>query len=105
MAKTPEGNIKRKINLLLDSYGNHVYTFMPVPSGYGVATIDYFVCMDGIFVGIEAKAPGKRPTARQESTLADIRAAGGSTFVVDGDESLEVLKQFLHSITHAWRNA
>ena len=71
---------------------------MPVPSGYGKATIDYFCCVTGIFLGIEAKAPGEKPTARQEAVLEDIRRAGGSTFVVSDDVSLGVLEQFLHTV-------
>jgi hypothetical protein len=94
---TPEGKIKARIKKLLDGY-DRVFYFMPVPSGYGMTTIDYFVCMDGIFVGIEAKAPGKKPTARQEGTLADIRAAGGSTFVIDDEQGIVALDTFLRSV-------
>jgi hypothetical protein len=95
---TPEGKIKARINKLLDSYEGHMYRYMPVPSGYGKQSVDYLVCVDGLFVGIEAKKPGERPTARQDGVLEDIRAAGGSTFVVNDDASLEVLERFLHDV-------
>ena len=96
---TPESKIKVRIKKLLDSYGERVYTFMYVPSGYGKQTVDYLVCFDGLFVGIEAKAPGEQPTARQEATLAEIRAAGGSTFVIDSDEGIDALDKFMLGIS------
>ena len=105
MVTTPEGKVKAQIKKVLDSFDRHVYTFMPVQTGYGATTIDYLCCIDGLFIGIEAKAPGKKPTSRQDGVMEDIRRAGGSTFVVDDDESLEVLEQFLHSVAHTWRNA
>ena len=95
---TPESKVKVKIKKLLDSYGERVYRFMPVPSGYGKATIDYLVCFDGLFLGIEAKAPGEKPTPRQEAVLEDIRRAGGSSFVISNEGELEVLEQFLHTV-------
>lgn len=103
MAGTPEGHIKNKINKLLDSYSGRVYKFMPVPSGYGKVTIDYLICFDGLFVGVEAKKPKGKPTARQDGVLEDIRAAGGSTFVVNDEESLDVFRMFLESVDK-WGN-
>jgi hypothetical protein len=96
---TPEGKIKAKINKLLDHYGNRVYRYMPVPGGYGRPTIDYLVCFDGLFIGIEAKKPGEGPTERQSGTLEDIRGAGGSTFVVSNEAELQILEQFLRSVS------
>lgn len=95
---TPESKIKNKINKLLASYGERVYSFMPVPSGFGRRTVDYLVCFDGLFVGIEAKRPGGRVTELQKGTLAEIRAASGATFVVEDDEGLRVLKGFFDSV-------
>lgn len=95
---TPEGKIKGKIKKLLASFGARVYVYMPVPTGYGKRTLDYLVCVDGLFVGIEAKKPGGKPTSYQDNTISQIRAAGGSCFVVHDDKSLEVLQQFLHSM-------
>ena len=55
---TPEGRIKQAINKVLASYPES-YWFMPVPYGYGVSTVDYLVCHYGVFIAIEAKAPGE----------------------------------------------
>jgi hypothetical protein len=41
----------------------------------------------GRFFGVEAKAPGKKPTGFQALQIAAIRAAGGMVFVIDGDLS------------------
>lgn len=92
---TPEGKIKALINKVIDSYGERIYKFMPVQTGYGATAIDYLVCADGLFVGIEAKRPGKDATPRQEVVLEDIRRAGGSTFVIDDEEDVRALDLFL----------
>lgn len=49
---------------------------MPVPSGYGVPTLDFIGCYKGFFFAIETKAPGKEPTPRQRKTIKDIGANG-----------------------------
>ena len=95
---TPEGRIKNKIKELLDNYGEDVYRYMPVPSGYGVTTIDYLGCIRGVFFGVEAKRPKGKPTTRQEGVLDDIRQAGGMAFVVNDDASLAEFKRFLDNV-------
>lgn len=73
---TPEGNIKTKIKRMLVEQG--VYYFMPVQMGYGAAGLD-FHCIVKIKGDmpfpffIEAKAPGKKPTPRQENLIALLR--------------------------------
>lgn len=94
---TPEGAIKKKIKTLLDSYGKHLYMFMPVPGGYGARTVDYLVCVKGVFLAIEAKRPGGKATELQEATLERIRDAGGIAFVVHDDASVAELKRWLDS--------
>lgn len=94
---TPEGAIKREINKLLDKYG--CYRFMPVPTRFGKKTIDYLVCAGGYFLGIEAKAPGGKPTPLQEITLEQIHQAGGMIIVVDGPVSLQALERMLYALT------
>lgn len=39
----------------------------------------------GLYVGVETKAPGGKPTPRQNRTIAEIHAANGVVFVIDGD--------------------
>lgn len=96
---TPEGKRKKKINNLLDSYRPALYYHMPVPNGYGRSTIDYLGCVRGLFFGIEAKARSNQgPTERQEGIIGDIRAAGGTVFVINDDISLGVFSEWLESV-------
>lgn len=77
---TPEGKVKKEIKEYLDSIG--AYYFMPVQMGYGVrGTPDFLVCLHGRFIGIEAKAPGKRANRLQELTMNRIRASRGFAFI------------------------
>lgn len=86
MATTPEGKVKEKVKRLLKKYG--CYQFWPVQMGYGSPTLDCLACYNGYFIGIETKAPGKRPTPRQELTIEDMRKASASVFVI-GEKQYE----------------
>ncbi len=94
MASTPEGKVKDKVKVLLKRLrddGLPVYYHMPVQNGMGAPTLDFICCINGHYLAIEAKAPGEKPTDRQEATMADIRAAEGTTIAYDGScpEKLE----------------
>ena len=80
---TPEGKVKEDIKKMLRKYD--AYWFMPVSNGMGAPSLDFLVCVRGMYVGIEAKAPGKKATARQVMTMDSIRDSGGYAFVCDGD--------------------
>lgn len=95
MAQTPEGKVKDKVKRLLKKYG--AYYFMPVQTGYGAPTLDILACYKGIFIAIETKAPGKKPTARQELTIKEIKAANGLVYVIDGD--ITELEEMLERLT------
>lgn len=93
MASTPEGKVKSKIKRALDHLrekGFPIYYHMPVQNGMGKPTLDFICCINGHYVGIEAKAPGKKPTERQEATMAEIRAAEGTTITFDGSNPEEL---------------
>jgi hypothetical protein len=77
---TPESKVKAELKQHLRDQG--AYVFMPVQTGYGAATLDFLVCLDGRFYGFETKARGKKLTPRQELVSQQIRAAGGSTYRV-----------------------
>lgn len=77
---TPEARVKNAIKVYLKGIG--AWFYMPVPMGFGGASIDFFVCFEGRFYGIEAKAEiGGKTTKRQEDTLNDIAEAGGGVCV------------------------
>ena len=94
---TPEGKVKAAITKVLDSYPES-YWFMPVPYGYGESTVDFLVCHYGLFIGIEAKAPGKHPTIRQHQILCQIRGAGGEALVIDSVDACHHLRVFLEQV-------
>lgn len=101
---TPEGKVKAAVNKLLDRYKS-LYRFMPVPGGFGASSLDYLLCVNGRFLAIETKAPGKKPTDRQKMVIGQIRRAGGTCFVIDGDEGLKQLEEYLERTTHAPRES
>lgn len=102
---TPEGKVKASVNRLLSKHKS-LYRFMPVPGGFGASSLDYLICIDGHFVAIETKAPGKKPTDRQKLVIGQIRRAGGTVFVIDGENGeLEQLKELLERTTHAPRKS
>lgn len=81
--KINESRVKDHIKRLLKKY--KCYYFMPVQSGYGSATLDIIGCHKGRFFSVEAKAPGKHPTPRQELIMDVMNAAGAAVFVI-GEE-------------------
>lgn len=87
---TPEGKVKAKVNKILSQYDG-VYRFMPVPTGYGMTTLDYLLCVHGRFVAIETKTRGKDLTPRQQQTRAAIEAAGGIVLRIDEDNMSELV--------------
>lgn len=94
MAMTPEGAVKLRVKKLLDEA--KCYHYWPVGNGMGSPTLDCLGCHHGRFFSIETKAPGKKPTPRQEGTIREMNAAGGMTFVIDGaDGSYDLLKMWL----------
>ena len=83
MANTPEGKVKDRIVKCLKGYG--AYYHMPVQNGMGRPSLDFIGCYYGHFFAVEAKAPGKKPTKRQELTMREMMNAGAAVFVIDGD--------------------
>lgn len=70
---------------------------MPVPSGFGESTLDYIGCYRGKYFAVETKAPGKKPTDRQNMIIDRMRKAGGAVFIIDGD--LTELKHWIDTTT------
>ena len=97
---TPEGKTKQAVRAVLDRYDG-MYTYMPVPFGYGKTTLDILGCYRGRFFSIETKAAGKKPTLRQTGELTAIGRAMGKTFVIAGpdDPRMEELIAWLDEVT------
>lgn len=99
MAKTPEGLVKDKITKVLKEYG--VYYFMPIGGMYSkVGVPDFIGCLNGRFVGIEAKAGKGTTTALQDRELRLIKEAGGVSLVVN-ENNIAELKQVLEEMRNA----
>jgi Holliday junction resolvase len=92
MAQTPEGRVKEAIKKYLKSIG--AWYFMPVSNGMGQVGIpDIICCYKGVFVAIEAKAPGKKAnlTENQKRVMDAIRTADGWAWVCDDPTDLPML--------------
>ena len=86
---TPEGKVKDMVRRKMERAFPKCYRFMPVQSGMGATTLDFLYCVEGLFISIETKAGTKKPTPRQDYVAQQITAAGGLTFVVRDEESME----------------
>lgn len=93
---TPEGKVKQKVKKVLKQYS--VWDYWPVPSGFGRRTVDVLGLYYGHFFAIEVKRPGKEPTELQARELEDIARKGGVTFVIDGDEGVGRLNDWLEQM-------
>ena len=97
MANTPEGRVKKRLKDLFKAMkerGLPIYYHMAVQNGMGKPSLDFTGCVRGKYFAIEAKAPGKEPTKRQEDTIKEMRDAGATVLVFDGT-NYEELKQWL----------
>jgi|SRR6185369_2299558 len=91
---TPEGRVKNEVKKQLKALG--FYQFWPVQTGLGSKTVDCLACGSGRFIGIETKAPGKKPTPLQEVTLTKIADAGGITLVIDSVDMAKMIPEILN---------
>lgn len=91
---TPEGKVKDKVKALLKKH--NVYWHMPVQNGMGSPSLDFICCANGLYLAIETKAPGGKPTPRQVTTMHSIKEAGGTVMVIDGSD-YTILEQWLNA--------
>lgn len=102
MATTPEGAVKRAIKKRLDAAG--AFYFMPVSNGMGrMGVPDFVCCLQGRFIGIEAKAGKGKPTALQIKALMQIDAVGGLALVIN-ETNLDYLEECLCHVGQARSN-
>ena len=93
---TPEHAVKVKVKAALRTL-TRVWPWMPVQNGMGTPALDFINCVDGKFIAVETKAPGKALTPRQEITAANIRAAGGRVYVIHDKAEIEQMMQELRA--------
>lgn len=85
MATTPEGKVKKEVIKILKAHGT--YYFCPVQNGFGKPGLDFHCVHHALGFFIETKAPGKKPTPRQNLTIQEVQDAGGMVFIIDGTEN------------------
>jgi hypothetical protein len=90
---TPEGKVKAKVKKLLEEFD--CWNFWPVQTGYGRRTVDALCLYKGMFFVIETKAPGEEPTENQWKELKAVNACGGAWFIIDGDEGVAMLRNWI----------
>lgn len=102
---TPEGKVKDKLRKLLAKFDG-MYTYWPVPSGYGKTSLDVLGCYRGRFFIVETKAPGKKPTLRQTTEMQNAERAMGKCFAIAGVDSpvFDELKAWLDDLTRTVPN-
>ncbi len=77
-----ERHVKDDIKKLLDAWG--AFWWMPPANGFGkVGVSDINALKRGVFIAVEAKFGGNKPTINQKQYLQSIYAEDGFGFVVD----------------------
>ena len=117
-----ENDVKALVKKMLDSH--KAWSYAPIQTGMGQHGIpDRIACVPvtiteamvgqtvGLFVGVEAKRPGRRgeknagATGQQINQLREIIDAGGVGLLVDGQDDVSFLDGFLTSLDISMMNA
>jgi len=87
---TPEAKVKKQVRQILTELD--MYYVMPATGGYGNSGApDFICCLKGLFIGVECKAKGNKPTALQLKNLSDIKKSGGFSIVID-ETNIDILR-------------
>ena len=79
---TPEAKVKKVGRAIMTKMG--MYHFPAFSGGYGRSGVpDDIGCHLGVFIAVEYKANGGKPTALQLKNMDDIRKSGGIALLVD----------------------
>lgn len=84
MARTfiKEKDVKAEVKNLLKKHG--FFWWMPAANGFGTSGVsDFLALRAGVFLAVETKFGGNKPTPLQIAFLNSITAEGGFGFVVD----------------------
>lgn len=84
-----EATIKKAVKKRLNELG--AYHHWPVQNGMGSPCLDCHGCFKGIYFAIETKRPSKKPTARQQITMDEIKQAGGIVLIIDSMETARAI--------------
>jgi hypothetical protein len=92
---TPESKVKAKIHALLKKHKAYAVNYIGGISANN-GTPDILACLNGRFIGIEAKAGKNKPTDLQTFNLKRIDEAGGLALVIN-EENLNQLEFILEA--------
>ena len=92
---TPESAVKKKIHAMLKARGAYAVNYIGGISANN-GTPDILACLQGRFIGIEAKAGKNKPTDLQTLNLKRIDEAGGLALVIN-EENLNQLEDILEA--------
>lgn len=88
-----EKGVKARVKKLLDKHG--WFWWMPAANGFGTQGIaDFLAVRKGIFMAVETKFGGNKPSALQCGFLNSIAAEDHFAFVVD-ENTLAAFERFL----------
>lgn len=88
-----EADVKAEVKKLLKKH--NWFWWMPPMNGYGKSGVaDFNALRAGVFLAVETKFGGNRPTPLQKAYLQSITAEGGFGFVVS-DANIEWFKGWL----------
>jgi len=76
-----ESALQRAVQRLVKERGG--YALKIHGSEFQPASVDLLICYRGLFLGLETKVPGKKPTPLQTHILDLINKAGGVAFWAD----------------------
>lgn len=93
-----ESDVKQAVKDVLATYGDKIWWFMPVPTGFGVQGVPDFVCsFAGRFVGIETKFGSNGLTKFQIKQMDSIIKTGGMHMVIN-ERNVKDLKAVVDGI-------
>jgi hypothetical protein len=91
---TPEAKVKKVGRAIMTKMG--MYHFPAFSGGYGRSGVpDDIGCYQGVFVAVEYKANGGKPTALQLKNMDDIRKSGGIALLID-EENVHQLEELIN---------
>jgi Holliday junction resolvase len=94
-----EKDVKKKVKALFDKHG--YFWWSPPASAYGKSGIsDIHAIHAGVFIVVETKFNGNKPTPLQVGFLNSVRAENGYAFVVD-EKNIQFFADFLESFAIA----
>lgn len=97
---TPEGKVKAWIKEVLNKH--KIWYFMPRGTVLGSAGIpDFICCVNGMFLGIEAKAAKGKLSAMQTHQIDRIKTQGKGEVLVVYPDNFDLFEQAIRRMTDA----